>query len=291
MGETKLDNFSDTKICSEILSNNWKLVFLVGAGCSKEPPTCLPTGYEMMKEIIKLSCLENEISRINLAVTQNDIRFETLIDIFQKSVDKKLKIIDFYTQNTFPNKIHRFLSQMIIQGSIVLTTNFDTLIEQSLTKDIPDNEKIIPVITKDDYLTYSNPKQLFEQKKLPIYKLHGSSVNFVTGEETKDSLIATLEALSQNKDMLNLIGVESFKSKLFENIPSDSILIVMGYSGSDDYDIVPTLKSIDNFSKIIWINHVSSEMIGYELKEIQNLSHLPENANKIDKYYLISNQD
>jgi tetratricopeptide (TPR) repeat protein len=34
----------------------------------------------------------------------------------------------------------------------------------------------------------------------------------------------------------------------------------MGYSGSDDFDISPTLKELQNISKIIWINHTSNEI-------------------------------
>lgn len=32
--------------------------------------------------------------------------------------------------------------------------------------------------------------------------------------------------------------------------------MVMGYSGSDDFDIVPTLKIMQNLQNIIWINYI-----------------------------------
>jgi hypothetical protein len=37
-------------LLKEIISKNNNLTFLVGTGCSVDPPTCLPTRKEMMKE-------------------------------------------------------------------------------------------------------------------------------------------------------------------------------------------------------------------------------------------------
>ncbi|MHA2180901.1 MAG: hypothetical protein ACXAAH_05715, partial [Promethearchaeota archaeon] len=43
----------------------------------------------------------------------------------------------------------------------------------------------------------------------------------------------------------------------------DRTLIIMGYSGKNDLDIIPTIKAIENIQSIIWINHLE-EYIGKE---------------------------
>lgn len=47
-----------------------KLTFLVGAGCSVESPSCLPTGQELMESIVKFSCSENENNKIMNLIKQ-----------------------------------------------------------------------------------------------------------------------------------------------------------------------------------------------------------------------------
>ena len=38
---------------NDLLNENEKLTFLVGAGCSVDPPSCLPMGRQMMEAVIK----------------------------------------------------------------------------------------------------------------------------------------------------------------------------------------------------------------------------------------------
>jgi tetratricopeptide (TPR) repeat protein len=77
-------------------------------------------------------------------------------------------------------------------------------------------------------------------------------------------LIATIQAFGANKEGENVFQLESFKQPLFENIIKDRSLVVMGYSGSDDFDIVPTLKVLRNVRNIIWINHSTNIEINNE---------------------------
>ena len=52
----KLTNLS----IKDLITPEAKLTFLVGAGCSRDPPSCLPTSHEMMKAIINYTCIESE---------------------------------------------------------------------------------------------------------------------------------------------------------------------------------------------------------------------------------------
>ena len=75
----KLEMNSKDISIRDLLTTESKLTFLVGAGCSTDPPSCLPTGKEMMKAIIKYSCAEPEIERI---LKIKDFRFEQLVESY-----------------------------------------------------------------------------------------------------------------------------------------------------------------------------------------------------------------
>ncbi|MFX0067033.1 MAG: hypothetical protein ACFFC7_33285 [Candidatus Hermodarchaeota archaeon] len=64
-----------------------------------------------------------------------------------------------------------------------------------------------------------------------MYKLHGSWRNVKTGEDTRESIITTLEALGKHRGD-DVFTLEMFKRPLFQKICQGRTLIVMGYSGS-----------------------------------------------------------
>ena len=265
----------------DLLNQNEKLTFLVGAGCSVDPPSCLPAGRQMMEAIIKYTCAESEIEKI---LELEDLRFEQLIEIVRDSLDKELKIIDYYSQCDKPNLQHFFLAEMIKKGHFVMTTNFDFLIEYALISIGVPKDEILPVITKVDFIDFNQPNELFRQGKKAVYKIHGSIKNIITGEETRDSLIATLQALGSNKEGQSLFQVENYKRPLFDNISQGRTLIILGYSGSDDFDIVPTLKMLKNLNNLIWVNHIA-ETNAIKIYEINKpLMTSNKELNKLDQF-------
>ena len=241
-----------------LFTDDAKLMFLIGAGCSVDAPSCLPAGRAMMEAIIKYSCAESEIKKLLKLVESGELRFEALVEIIRDRLDPELKIIDYYGQCDKPNLQHFFLAEMIKKGHFVMTTNFDFLIEYALLQSNIPNDEVIPVITKKDFKKYKNPYKLFKKGKKTVYKIHGSTKNVITGENTKDSLVATIQAFGSNKEGLTVFQVEPFKRDLFDNVSNGRSLVVMGYSGSDDFDVVPTLKVLKNLRKVIWINFVKN---------------------------------
>lgn len=255
-----------------------KLVFLIGAGCSVDSPSCLPAGQRMMEAIVKYTCPETEISKI---LEIKDLRFEALVEIIRDRLDEELKLIEYYAQCNKPNMQHFFLADMIRKGHFVMTTNFDLLIEHALLQLNVPKKEIIPVITREDFMKYEDPNKLLKKKKKTLYKIHGSTVNLITGEDTKESLVATIQAFGSNKKGMNIFEIEPFKRSLFDNITNKRSLIVLGYSGSDDFDVVPTLKVLKNLKNIIWLNFVKNDgsiAKVYELNPIRG-----QDFNKFDK--------
>ncbi|MBD3229766.1 MAG: tetratricopeptide repeat protein [Candidatus Lokiarchaeota archaeon] len=229
------------------------LTFLVGAGCSIDPPSGLPSGGKMMDAIIDYTCDESEIDNIRKL---KGLRFEALVEIVRYTLDKQLHLIDYFGECKIPNLQHFFLAEMIKRGNLVLTTNFDFLIEHALIRSGVQKENIIPVITEDDFRKYKDPEDLFNKGKKAIYKIHGSTKNIITGKSTRSSLIATIQAFGSNKEGENVFQLEHFKRPLFINSTNERSLVIMGYSGSDDFDIVPTLKILEGIKNIYWINYV-----------------------------------
>jgi len=271
----------------DLFTNKAKLTFLAGAGCSIDAPSCLPAGRAIMEAIVKYSCAKSEIEIILELVENGKLRFEQLVEIIRDTIDPNLKIIDYYDQCDKPNLQHFFLAEMIKKGHFVMTTNFDFLIEYALLQsNIPEKE-IIPVITKKDFENYKSPSDLFNQGKKTVYKIHGSTKNIITGESTKETLKTTIQSLGLGKEGMNIFQVESFKRPLFNNISDDRSLVAIGYSGSDDFDIIPTLKVLKNLQNVIWIYHSKNIEIGKEkIYEIdastnQSLNKLDNNIRKV----------
>ncbi|MFX1395340.1 MAG: tetratricopeptide repeat protein [Promethearchaeota archaeon] len=253
----------------DLLTDDIKLTFLVGAGCSVDTPSCLPAGRPMMEAIINYTCAESEKEKI---LKIKDLRFEQLVEIIRDRIDPELKLIDYYGQCDKPNLQHFFLADMIKKGHFVMTTNFDFLIEYALLQINIPKENIVPVITKSDFETNNNPKELFLKGKKTVYKIHGSTKNLITGENTKDSLVATIQAFGSNKEGLNVFQAQPFQRESFDNLTDGRSLMIMGYSGSDDFDVVPTLKVLKNLRNVIWINHVNREIERvYEIDESSEL--------------------
>ena len=144
----------------DLINNEKKLTFLVGAGCSVDAPSCLPAGRPMMEAIINYTCVESEREKI---LKLKGLRFEQLVEIVRDSLDPELKIIDYYGQCDTPNLQHFFLAGMIKKGQFVMTTNFDFLIEYALLQSGVPKDEIIPIITKQDFETYSNPNELVNE--------------------------------------------------------------------------------------------------------------------------------
>ncbi len=237
-----------------------KFTFLAGAGISIDAPTNIPSAIQIVRSLLELCAPKEEINEI---LSLNTLRYELMIEKLKLYLDENLHFLDYLELITEPNFIHLFLASAMIQGHNVMTTNFDYMIETALTDILLDNEyyNVIPVITRDDYEQYFRPLDLLKMNKYPVYKIHGSKKNIITEVDTTESLITTLGALGRDREMGETFALESFKKQTVYNLLKDHTLVVMGYSGSDDFDIGPMLKTLPYIKKLIWIEHVNSEDI------------------------------
>ena len=257
------------------------LTFLVGAGCSVDSPSHQPAARTMMDAMIQFACDKEEIETITKL---DELRFEALVEILRDNIDEDLKIIDYYGQSDKPNLQHFFLAHMINQGNFVMTTNFDFLIELALLQMGVPREEIKVIITKKNFEKYHAPNDLFKNGIKTVYKIHGSTKNIIKNKDTKDTLVATIQAFGSNKEGMNVFQVEPFKRALFQNISKNRTIVMMGYSGSDDFDVVPTLKVLENLKNVIWFNYIKNDKGKERIFEITDTSiNLGEKFSKIDQ--------
>ncbi len=237
----------------ELCEEQAKYTFLAGAGISMNAPSNIPSARQIVKSLLNICAPEEDQPYI---LDIKSLGYEIFVEIFQNNVDPNLRFLDYFDQITKPNIIHYFLAMMLKGKHHVITTNFDYLIELALMK-IEDNlENIVLVITKKDYSKYNTPGK---NDKLMIYKLHGSKKNIITKENTKKSLITTISSLGRDREQGETFAIEPYKKPAIINLMRDRTLIVLGYSGSDDFDISPTLLELPELNRIIWISHSTSD--------------------------------
>ena len=131
----------------ELLGNDQKLTFLIGAGCSVDTPSNQPAGRSMKDAMIQFACDKDEIAKISKL---EELRFESLVEILRDNIDEDLKLIDFYGECDKPNLQHFFLASMILKGHFVMTTNFDFLIELALLQmNVPREQIKVIIMAKE----------------------------------------------------------------------------------------------------------------------------------------------
>ena len=110
-----------------------QIVFLCGSGISLDSPTSLPTvRYFTLETLNLLNTNKKIISQIDQKMKTVSYRFEVLISCIRNTCDPQLNVVKLFRRDTY-NKIHDFIAYMYQRGASIITTNFDTCIENALT--------------------------------------------------------------------------------------------------------------------------------------------------------------
>ncbi len=267
---------------NNLFNEQQRYTFLVGAGISMDPPSCVPSARQFVKELFTYYAPKEEIEKLSQLGT---LRYEFLVEKIQSLFDKEVRFLDYLDEVKEPNANHIFLANMIMRYNYVVTTNFDYLLEMGLKAKLsqflmshPYHQKVMVIITKEDY-----EKNI--QSQFPIIKIHGSKWDCIKGRPTKDSLITTISALGKDREKGKTFAIEPYKKKLIDKIMQYRDLVIMGYSGSDDFDISPMLKELEGLKRIIWVEHVQ-DMQGVEI-----FKYLPIKFSKLQPSSSVSKQD
>lgn len=237
------DDFLDA-----VLRTPPETAFLFGAGASMPAPTRIPTVFTFYDRLMQIADIRTEIKNVlweKIRTIRPQPRFEVFVHQFQE-IDVSLQFAEIFNVKSF-NSIHSFISRAINGGAIGITTNFDECVELSGLGD-----GLVVAYNGEDLPT--------SQKCSALYKPHGTiSLN-------KQHLVVTDEALSRTNNGFELLP--NWRNTLLDAIGGKT-LIVIGYSGSDDFDITPILE-VSNPQCIVWIRHDANRVVFDQLSGVSD---------------------
>jgi hypothetical protein len=213
-------------------SGNTKIVVFAGAAISMHAPTCLPVAYSMLDATIKVllydpvlrKCFQQaglldklyEYIGKNCASSERVIPPEMVYDaIYEYAGEKVFGALECLKSNS-PNLNHKILAALLNEDFIdsIVTTNFDSLIEQSLSE------------------VSRNASSVIKR----IWKIHGDI-------RKPPSMVTTMRR----------VGRTAFDEDLVDTLRrllDGSHVIFFGYSGMDP-DLMPAFKTA-NMASVYW---------------------------------------
>lgn len=218
-----------------------EILFLVGAGISKLVPSNIPLGYELTKFILEKSCgieesecifntwekFSNVINAYDKKLKFPIPRLETVLGCINELdtiTNRKSILYGLKSLTNVPfNRNHLILSHFLREGSNILTTNFDLGIQNAYRESYGETLIHLPYETFSSYYGSNTGK---------IYHLHGSS---------KDDISLLGATVEQVKKGFN----KNEKLIIDELIKNSKLIIVLGYSISDSFDITPYFESLE----------------------------------------------
>lgn len=267
-----MNNNLDSQLTSLIHTNADKIVFLCGAGISMDYPTSIPTVNTFINSVLS-ECEVNKdiVHELNNRLNKVNYRFESLVDEIRKKCDKNLDLANIFDSKTY-NSIHYFLAKMIQRGSQVITTNFDNCIENAYC-----SFNCIEAMSRYVYDGF-DLNEITKLNESSLIKVHGSHALI---DDDKEELVITISALSKTTKAFSMLP--NWKNCLLDMF-KNKIIVVIGYSCSDDFDLVPLLAE-SHPNKLIWINYYNGNEFPMLQNRIDN-SKVKELAYKINvKYY------
>lgn len=208
-----------------------KLSFFVGAGVSKI--SGFPSWYELVKNMgdeidynYSITYDKDGNSKINLSPDE----FLKIPDIYYKKFNEsqyRKKVIENFEKPVSPNKVHNLI--MSLHPNHILTTNYDTLIEEIAIKF---GENYSAIASDSDISTAETIRY--------ILKVHGDfSSDFVLKES----------------DYLNYELNYPLTINLMKSIFASNLIVFVGYS-LNDYNIKLILNWVYNLQKDSYIQPI-----------------------------------
>lgn len=217
--------------------------FFVGAGVSAPPPSRLPLAAGLVASLIA-PVLQPLMLPAGLArsVVKALVRLrpEVITDVLLEhlGIDAARPLLRVLRGQ--PNAWHGLLSAALGSGCSVITTNFDTLIEEAGDAI---GSRFRTVVGSDVEET--------EVANSILFKIHGS-----IGGDAAAALSSVALAVRQVGR-----GLSPRQTRLLYTLIERRPLIVLGYSGRDDFDILPALLNVERTAPGLWVVHERDQPI------------------------------
>jgi len=240
------------------LGNPPETAYLAGAGISIPPPPALPGATAFIEALVGEITGDPEQRRAILDHTLDGgsntrfrgdfLRFEAVVSCIKFAVDPDMELLRIYSGCGAPNHYHHHLAQQLGRGAVVLTTNFDNLIEIACRTVGVDYSL---VVTENELAAFCEDPAQF---KNPLIKLHGGhDLTYAEGRQSPGAINvrATLEQVGS----IYLGRGANHLADAISSVTGDRHLVVMGYSGCDDFDVMPCIMAADLPRGLTWIDH------------------------------------
>lgn len=239
--------------------NKRRVVFFLGAGISKNGG--IPVANSIIQELFDIiGLVQSDQQKVWKANLPFELIIETVFNIYRNPSFVKAFVSMFKQGN--PIWTHQLVSSLASYGVCqeVLTTNFDLYLEKAFIALGKENRVLCP--------PYS---EIPNQDQLNLYKLHGTA-------DDDESIITTMTALA-NRKVQN--GIEDVLKRI---LSQDNLVIFMGYSFSDTFDIVPIFKRLKSESPVLVVDHIDDLLF----KEL-SINESPRNELFTKGFYLQAN--
>src|ERR1044072_5800137 len=171
-----------TQALSLLPDSGTSLAILAGAGISLDSPSNLLAGRDFMDAVLSRIMpkeIDSDTAQSLISVPSDRhfrpgeyIRFETLMgELVQSRIDPDLHVLDCLDECEHPNFNHYVLAELVRRGSVVMTTNFDRLIEVAYQRTAKPGELPLRVVYNDAQFPSDGPSH---SKEPVLWKLHGS---------------------------------------------------------------------------------------------------------------------
>jgi hypothetical protein len=116
------------RICEYV--KRGEMALFVGAGVSKDPPSCLPLGSEIKKTLIEGFCADypSDVKDLIIEYAIADLSLEEVCGVIYEEMSEQLittmaNALD--DEELQPDMLHLFVAKTLSLGNIVITTNYD----------------------------------------------------------------------------------------------------------------------------------------------------------------------
>lgn len=222
---------------------------LCGAGISAAPPSNLPVARRLLEEYDSRlrSCLAASPAYQNCLPPLKEwipkMRLEEVLSLF-RMVGYTTEPVEPLNSGHRVNRNHESVARLHASGCPILTTNFDILLELAI---LEREGSVRQLISRDDFKE--------DQQDLgSVAKLHGSFWRWdgSSWQNSRDSMVGSIESIGGQFVQYSYNSPQ----KLFLNqLLSSRPLLVLGYSGTDDFDISPLVLRSTNQRLIVWVQH------------------------------------
>lgn len=226
--------------------------FFLGAGASWGAG--LPLAVEFIKALFGLVITDRRAcGELVAAVAANHpraryggdfLRFESVLQCVRAVVDPDLNLLGVYDLAESPSAMQLTLAQAAAAGARLVTVNFDDLLERAV------RTTGRAVRTVD---AFSRRRSGPAGPVIDVLKLHGSLFRHDASGRRRSGgeLQATIEAIAAHSPGVALAPRAYGR---FAEAVDGRTLVVIGYSASDDLDVVPSLAELRPL-RVVWIDH------------------------------------